>query len=102
MVIPSKKKMMLHNDNASVHTSAISMVKIVELHYELLIHIPYSTDVPHRELFLFPNLKKLLGGTKNSYITRTSSLNQTAILQRFNDNLFRKAQKILKPSCNIY
>jgi histone-lysine N-methyltransferase SETMAR len=40
------------------------MAKIHELGYELLLHPPYSPDLAPSVYFLFPNLKKWLGGKK--------------------------------------
>ena len=55
---------MFHQDNAPVHTSAIVMAKIHELKFELLPHAPYSPDLAPSDYFLFPNLKKWLGGKR--------------------------------------
>ena len=38
------------------------MAKIIELKFELLEHPPYSPDLAPSDFFLFPNLKKWLGG----------------------------------------
>jgi histone-lysine N-methyltransferase SETMAR len=59
-----KKKVLFHQDNAPSHTSAVSMAKIHELRYELLPHPPYSPDLAPSDFFLFPNLKKWLGGKR--------------------------------------
>lgn len=53
-----KKEVLLHQDNAPI----IAMVKINELKFELLPHVPFSPDVAPSNYFLFPNLKKWLGG----------------------------------------
>ncbi|EFN88197.1 hypothetical protein EAI_13770, partial [Harpegnathos saltator] len=37
-----KKKILFHQDNARVHTCAVSMTKIMELKFKLLQHPPYS------------------------------------------------------------
>ncbi|XP_076667941.1 histone-lysine N-methyltransferase SETMAR-like [Andrena cerasifolii] len=58
------KKALLHQDNAPVHTSVITMAKINELKFELLPHAPYSPDLTPSDYFLFPNLKKWLGGKR--------------------------------------
>lgn len=60
----SKKKVLFHQDNAPVHTSGIAMAKIEELKFELLPHAPYSPDLAPSDYFLFPNLKKWLGGKR--------------------------------------
>ena len=40
------------------------MAKFQELRYELLPHSPYSPDLTPSDYFLFPNLKKWLGGKR--------------------------------------
>ncbi|XP_045500072.1 histone-lysine N-methyltransferase SETMAR-like [Colias croceus] len=60
----AKKKVLLHHDNALVHTSAVAMAKLVELCYELLPFPPYSPDLAPGDFFLFPNLKKSLAGNR--------------------------------------
>ena len=40
------------------------MVKINELKFELLPHVPYSSDFASSNYFLFPTLKKWLGGQR--------------------------------------
>lgn len=61
-----KKKILLHQDNAPVHTCAVAKAKIEELRYELLPHPPYSPDLAPCDFHLFPNLKKWLGGQRFS------------------------------------
>jgi histone-lysine N-methyltransferase SETMAR len=61
-----KKKILLHQDNAPVHTAKVAMGKIKELHFELLPHPPYSPDLAPCDFHLFANLKKWLGGQKYS------------------------------------
>ena len=58
----TKEKVLFHQDNARVHTCVVSMTKFHELRYELLVHPPYSPDLAPSDYFLFPNLKKWLGG----------------------------------------
>lgn len=60
----AKKKVLFHQNNARVHTCVLAMTKIHELGYELLPHPPYSPDLAPCDYFLFPNLKKWLGGKK--------------------------------------
>jgi len=57
-----KKKELFHHDNAP-HSSTIAMAKLVELRYELLSH-PYSLDLASCNFYLFPNMKKWLGGKR--------------------------------------
>jgi histone-lysine N-methyltransferase SETMAR len=56
-----KKKVLLHQDNAPVHTSAVAMVKIHELQFELIYHPPYSPDLSPRDFLLLPKLLSLEG-----------------------------------------
>lgn len=62
----NKKKVLFHQDNAPSHTSRIAAAKFDDLHYELLKHPPYSPDLAPCDFFLFPNLKKWLGGKRFS------------------------------------
>lgn len=57
-------RLLFHHDNAPAHTSAVATAKLVELHYELLPHPPYSPDLAPCDFFLFPNLKRSLAGQK--------------------------------------
>ncbi|CAF4760746.1 unnamed protein product [Pieris macdunnoughi] len=54
------KKVLVHQDNAPAHTSAVATTKLVELGYELLPQPPYSPDLAPCAFFLFPNLKNPL------------------------------------------
>jgi histone-lysine N-methyltransferase SETMAR len=40
-----KKKIIFHQDNASVHKNVLAVGKLKDLHYELLEHLPYSPDL---------------------------------------------------------
>ena len=60
----AKKKVLFHHDNAPDHSSAIAMAKLVELRYELLSHPPCSPDLASCDFYLFPNMKKWLGGKR--------------------------------------
>jgi len=60
----AKKKILFHHDNAPAHSSIIAMSKIHELKFELMPHPPYSPDLAPSDYYLFPNLKKWLGGKR--------------------------------------
>ena len=62
----AKKKVLFHQDNARVHTCVVAMTKIHELRFELLPHPPHSPDLAPCDYFMFPNLKKWLGGKRFS------------------------------------
>jgi histone-lysine N-methyltransferase SETMAR len=59
-------------DNALAHKSVLVMRKLRDLHYELLEHLLYSSDLAPSEFCLFPKLKLFLAGQR-------FSLNQEAI-----------------------
>ena len=56
----AKKKVLFHQDNVRVHTCVVFMAKF----HEVLPHPPYSPDLALSDYFLFPNLKKWLGGRR--------------------------------------
>jgi histone-lysine N-methyltransferase SETMAR len=53
-----RKKVLFHNDNAPVHSSAVAQQKITEWRFELLAHPPYSPNLGPSDFHLFPKLKK--------------------------------------------
>jgi histone-lysine N-methyltransferase SETMAR len=59
-----RKKVLFHQDNARVHTSPAPMARFHQYRYELLPHAPYSPDLAPCDYFLFPNMKKWLGGKR--------------------------------------
>jgi histone-lysine N-methyltransferase SETMAR len=42
------------------------MGKLRDLHYELLVHPPYSPDLASSDFYLFPNLKLFFSGQRFS------------------------------------
>ncbi|XP_025829860.1 uncharacterized protein LOC112904322 [Agrilus planipennis] len=46
------------------NTSIVATAKINDLKFELMPHPPYSPDLAPSDYFLFPNLKKWLGGKR--------------------------------------
>jgi histone-lysine N-methyltransferase SETMAR len=67
-----KKTIIFHQENAPAHKSVLAMGKLRDLHYDLLEHLPYSTDLGPSDFSLFPKLKLFLAGQR-------FSLNQEAI-----------------------
>ena len=55
-----KKKVLFHRDNAPCHKSITTMVKLHELHLELLLHSLYSLDLAPSDCYLFADLKRML------------------------------------------
>ncbi len=52
----------VHHDNASCHTSTITLAFLGEHNMDLLPHPPYSPDLAPNDYFLYPELKKILRG----------------------------------------
>ena len=52
------KGILLHQDNARVHTCKIAMDAVEQNGYELIPHPTYSRDLAPSDYFLFPNFKK--------------------------------------------
>ena len=53
-----EKKVLFHQDNAPCYKSIATMAKLHELHFELLPHIPYFSDLTPSNYWLFADLKK--------------------------------------------
>ena len=85
----AKKKVLFHQENAPVHTSIIAMAKINELKFELLPHAHYSPDLALSNYFLFPNLKKWLGGRFTNNEEVESAVN--GYFEEFNGSYYKQA-----------
>lgn len=59
-----RQGVLLHQDNAPAHTSAVAKAAIDECGFELLQHPPYSPDLAPSDFHLFRFLKELLRGQK--------------------------------------
>lgn len=90
-----KKKVLFLQDNASSHTAADTIMKLREIHFELLPHPPYSPDLAPSDFFLFPNLKKWLGGKRFS--SNEEVINETnAYFEEFDKSYFSDGIKKLE------
>ena len=56
------KDVSLQQDNAKVHTCKVAMDAVEPNGNELIPHPAYSPDLAPSDFFLFPNLKKDIGG----------------------------------------
>lgn len=56
------RDVMLHHDNASPHKAAVVTEYLREERVKLLPHPPYSPDLAPCDFYLFPKIKKELGG----------------------------------------
>ena len=59
-----KKKELFRKDNALCHKSITTMVKIHELHFELLSQPPYSPDLAASNYWLFADINRMLKGKR--------------------------------------
>lgn len=60
----AKKRVLFHQDNAPAHKSRVVAAKLEELRFQELPHAPYSPDLAPSDFYLFPNLKRWLGGRR--------------------------------------
>lgn len=90
-----KKKVLFHQDNAPAHSSAVATAKLAELRYELLPHPPYSPDLAPSDFFLFPNMKKWLGGKR--FTSNEEVITETeAYFEEFDKSYFSDGLKLLE------
>ena len=61
-----KKKIIFRQDNIPAHQSVLAMVKLRDLHYELLEHPPYSPDLAPSDFYFFLKLKLFFPGQRFS------------------------------------
>ena len=54
--------MLFHQDNAPAHTSTVAMAAIQKCGIQLVEDLPYSPDLALSDYYLFPKMKKGLGG----------------------------------------
>ena len=54
--------LLLHHDNASVHTAAVTLDFLTASDVQLVTHPPYSPDLAPCDWFLFPSAKRQLKG----------------------------------------
>ena len=54
--------LLLHHDNASAHTAAVTLNFLAASDVQLITHPPYSPDLAPCDLFVFPSVKMQLKG----------------------------------------
>lgn len=59
-----RRRIILHHDNASSHTSRQTSEFLSSQNIELMTHPPYSPDLAPNDFFLFPNIKGKLRGQR--------------------------------------
>ena len=58
----NKKLIIFHQDNARPHVSLMTRQKLLQLGWEVLIHLPYSPDITLSDFHLFRSLQNSLNG----------------------------------------
>lgn len=61
-----RRRIIVHHDNASSHTSAQTSAFLTGQNVELMSHPPYSPDLAPNDFFLFPHIKKKMRGERFS------------------------------------
>lgn len=59
-----KRRLILHQDNASAHTAGSTIAFLKEKNVDLMSHTPYSPDLSPCDFFLFPKVKNLMRGQR--------------------------------------
>ncbi|CAK1603203.1 unnamed protein product [Parnassius mnemosyne] len=59
-----KRRIILHHDNASIHTARKTNDFLKQENVELMSHPPYSPDLSPNDFFIFPRMKDLLRGQR--------------------------------------
>ena len=68
-----KKKVVFHQDNAPCQKSIATMAKQHQLHFELLLHPPYSPDLVPGDYYQFVDLKRMFQGKRSDFIKKVIS-----------------------------
>lgn len=95
-----KRRIILHHDNASSHTSRQTQDYLSSQTIELMGHPPYSPDLAPNDFFLFPQIKDKLRGHRfsspedavNAFKSRVLELS-TSDWKKCFDNWFQRMQK---------
>lgn len=62
----ARRQIILHHDNASSHTAAVTVNYLIHQNVELMSHCPYSPDLSPNDFFLFPQVKNKMRGERFS------------------------------------
>ena len=58
----NRKRIIFHQDNERPHVSLMTRQKLLQLGWEVLIHLPYSPDTAPSDFHLFRSLQTSLNG----------------------------------------
>ena len=94
-----EEKMLFHWDNAPCPKSITTMAKLHELHFELLLHPPYSLDLAPSNYWLFADLKRML--QRKRFGSNEEVISETEAYLEAKDKLFyKKGIKLLEKHWN--
>jgi histone-lysine N-methyltransferase SETMAR len=85
-----REGMLLHHDNARLHTAGLVQSVIEKTGAEVLPHPPYSLDLAPCDFFLFPRLKKILKGKRFEFDEELQKATAAA-LRSITNNGFQEA-----------
>ena len=60
--LAKRKRIILHQENARSHVFFMTRQKLLQLGWEVLIHLPYSPDIAPSDFHLFRSLQNFLNG----------------------------------------
>lgn len=98
------RDVMLHHDNAAPHKAALVTEYLREERVKLLPHPPYSPDLAPCDFYLFPKIKKELGGRRFDSIENLSRAIQAIVDNIPKEeyyNSFQKWQNRLKKCIEV-
>ena len=78
-----KKKVLFHQDNLPCHKLITTMAKLHELHFELLLHPPYSSDLAPSDHWLFADFKRMFQGKR--FVSNEEVVSETVAYFRAKD-----------------
>lgn len=99
----SRRRMILHHDNASSHTARQTKTFLSSQNVEILDHPPYSPDLSPNDFFTFPKIKQSLRGQRFSTPEGAVDAYKSAILttptsewNKCFKNWFERMEKCIK------
>ena len=95
MATNEEEKVLFHQDNS------LSITKLHELHFKLLLHPPYSLDLAPSDNWLFVDLKRMLQG-KRFGSNEEAKLKTEAYFEAKYKSFNKYGIELLKKRCNQY
>ena len=98
MATNEEEKVLFHQD-APCHKSITTMPKLYELHFELLLHPPYSPDLAPSDYWLFVDHKRMLQGKRFGF-NEEVILETEEYLEAKDKSFYKKDIKLLEKHWN--